>query len=164
MDGPQQSRVRNAVPADRQAVAAMLGRCDSQTLFHRFLHPIRSTPAWYVDQVVSAGPRRLTLVAEAAGVVIGIGELHQDADDVAEIGMLVEDRWQRRGVGTRLLACLVEEAVRRHVCALSALVSSDNDPVLRMLAGIGPLTAVPGPGVRDVHVSLRGVGPLAETG
>jgi N-acetylglutamate synthase-like GNAT family acetyltransferase len=160
----QVSGVRRAAPADRDAVAAMLGRCGGQTLFHRFLHPIRSTPAWYLDQVVAVGPRRVTLLAAAAGVVIGIGELHQDADDVAEVGLLVEDGWQRRGVGTRLLARLLEEAHRRHLCALSALVSSDNDHVIRMLARVGSLTAVPGPGVRDVHVSLCSVGPLAATG
>jgi GNAT superfamily N-acetyltransferase len=151
-------------PDDHEAVAAMLGRCRSRSLFHRFLQPIRATPMWYVDQVVATVPGRLTMVAEAGGLVIGIGELHQDGDDIAEVGLLVEDRWQGQGVGTRLLACLVEEAHRRRLCALSALVSSDNDHVIRMLAGIGALTVVPGPGVRDVRVSLCPVASLAATG
>jgi GNAT superfamily N-acetyltransferase len=157
-------RVRAAVPGDRVGVAAMLDRCGPESLFYRFLHPVRSTPVWYVEMTVSSGTGRLALVVEAAGYVIGIGELHQLAPDTAEIGMLIEDRYQRQGVGTQLLGRIVEEAARRDMCALSALVSGENDHVIRMLGRIGALTVVTGPGVREVHVALRPAHPLEATG
>ncbi len=153
-------RVRQVIPPDRDALVEMLGRCSAASLFRRFLRPVRSTPIWYADTMVTPHPGRLVLVAETKGSAIGVGELH-DVGDGAELAMLVEDRYQGRGVGTRLLGCLVDEAARRDMRALMALVGTGNDQVMQMLSRVGPLRVEFGRGANEVQVNLRGPERLA---
>jgi amino-acid N-acetyltransferase len=60
-------------------------------------------------------------VAEAAGVLVGCGALHVMWEDLAEVRTLaVDPAWRGRGVGSRLLTVLLDQArelgVRRLFC------------------------------------------------
>ena len=48
--------------------------------------------------------------------------------DLAEVALLVEDAWQRRGLGTALLRRLSALAARVGYAALVAYTSADNAP------------------------------------
>jgi GNAT superfamily N-acetyltransferase len=69
---------------------------------------------------------------------VGLGNLHA-YDDTAEIEVLVEDRWQRRGVGTALLVALVGQARERRSPFLRADLLADDHFALRALATVGLL-------------------------
>ena len=69
---------------------------------------------------------------------VGLGNLHV-RDDTAEIGVLVEDGWQRRGVGTALVVALVRRARERRSPFLRADLLAENRFALQALAGVGPL-------------------------
>ena len=51
----------------------------------------------------------------------------------AEVALLVEDSWQRRGIGTALLDVLVAGRTRRRGVSVDCLVLSESRHVLRML-------------------------------
>jgi GNAT superfamily N-acetyltransferase len=53
------------------------------------------------------------------------------------VALLVEDAWQRRGVGTALLRRLVAYADRTGLAALVAHAHADNPAVPRTLARLG---------------------------
>ena len=93
----------------------MLGRCSSMTLYHRF-HGITDGVA-YARHVLANADGHDSYLAWSEDRCVGVGSLHV-GEDQAEIGVLVEDSWQRRGVGTALLAALVGRARR---CDLSSL-------------------------------------------
>lgn len=62
----------------------------------------------------------------------------------AELGMLVEDAWQRRGIGRRLVAHLVAAAPARGITTLTAAVLAGNAQVadlLRRVPGQFSITA-----------------------
>jgi GNAT superfamily N-acetyltransferase len=71
-----------------------------------------------------------------------------------ELGVLVEDRWQRRGVGTALVDRLVASARARGIDQLVANVLGEDRFVLEVLRRIGPIEATLEWGVYTVLVSL----------
>jgi GNAT superfamily N-acetyltransferase len=57
--------------------------------------------------------------------------------DLGELALLVQDDWQRRGIGTTLARRLVAYAARTGCCALVAHALADNTAILRTMRRIG---------------------------
>jgi GNAT superfamily N-acetyltransferase len=80
------------------------------TLTSRFMIGTRNLPRAYLAalQRRPGGDRRWPIeVAFADGELVAVGEGFVDAGG-AEIAIFVADAWQRRGIGARLLAALLE--------------------------------------------------------
>ena len=63
--------------------------------------------------------------------------VRQEARD-AEMAILVEDRWQSRGIGKLLLSRLTEEAGRRGIEAFTGTVLGENRDALRFFSSVLP--------------------------
>jgi GNAT superfamily N-acetyltransferase len=95
--------IRPATPADLPAVDDFHSRCSAQTLFSRYHAGVRSLPRRWLHRLLSP-PRGTTLLATCGGDVVAMAQLIRTADPrEVEISVLVEDRWQRRGIGTALI-------------------------------------------------------------
>jgi GNAT superfamily N-acetyltransferase len=57
--------------------------------------------------------------------------------DLGEVALLVQDAWQRRGIGTMLLRRLTARAGRMNLSALVAHTGADNVAMLRTLRRFG---------------------------
>jgi GNAT superfamily N-acetyltransferase len=102
--------VRPGTSADFDAVAALHGRCSMRTLFNRYHSGMSTVPRRWLHRLLHP-VRGTSLVVECDGQVIALGQLlHTGLPGSAEVSLLVEDAWQRRGVGTELLAALVSFA------------------------------------------------------
>jgi len=118
--------LRPGVEADEAALAALQQRCSDETLSHRFLgRQVSLAHAWQSYDVVAVGP---------AGELVGVGSLRQDGHE-AEVALLVEDAWQRKGVGTAILRRLVEiaEDARTEVHAVHAHTDAANEALIRTM-------------------------------
>ncbi|GDY31962.1 hypothetical protein GTS_35950 [Gandjariella thermophila] len=103
-------------PNDTLGVAAMHGRCSMHTLFSRYHAGTRNMPRRWLHRLLSP-PRGNTVVGTYGPDVVAMGQLlRAGAPEVAEVSLLVEDAWQRRGIGTALLAQLAA-AARSSGCA-----------------------------------------------
>lgn len=71
----------------------------------------------------------------AAGMFCSDGAAEESGQ--AELGLMVEDAWQRRGQGARLLRALAVEAANRGLETLVCLVQPDNKAVLRTIRRAG---------------------------
>jgi GNAT superfamily N-acetyltransferase len=80
---------------------------------------------------------------------LGVG-----ATGIADLGILVEDAWQRRGVGTRLATSLLESARAKDVTTVHAEVLGDDQFILEALRRIGPLTVAIESGSLSVDIDL----------
>jgi GNAT superfamily N-acetyltransferase len=146
-----QTRVTILERAHSAALLAMVGRCSAMSLYRRF-HGVTDGVA-YTEQVLAGAARGDSYVAWRGDRCVGLGNLHV-CDDRAEIGVLVEDGWQRRGVGSALVGALVSRARERRAPFLQADVLAENHFVLQRLASIGPMRTALAYGSYTVLVDL----------
>jgi acetyltransferase len=88
---------------------------------------------------------RLALVAEsesAAGrALVGISECVTIDERTAEVGLVVRDDWQRRGVGTALANLTLLAGEGRGCCRFVAQVLYENTGILRLLGKVGDIVS-----------------------
>lgn len=143
--------IRPGSPADTPAVTAMVSRCSPETLFHRFHGPARGTELTlaHLHQ-----PGMAVYLAWTGPRCVAAGVLGFDDAGVGHLGVLVEDAWQRRGVGARLTRALVTHARDGGVARLHADVLVADSFLLPLLRRLGALTVSTSTGAHSVDVSL----------
>jgi GNAT superfamily N-acetyltransferase len=134
------------------AVLAMLARCSRQSLYHRF-HGYTDGVAY--TQALLARRDDETLLVWSGSACVGMGSVSWDDRGQAHLGVLVEDRWQRLGVGTRLIRALIESVRSRGVTRLHADILGADQFLLRSLRRIGPVIVAIELGTFSVDVELR---------
>ncbi|MEF2074480.1 GNAT family N-acetyltransferase [Consotaella aegiceratis] len=139
-DGPKSSQiaVRASRPDDAEALCAIqnLPGVRRGTLRPPFQRP-EATRKW----LESHGPDKLNVVAEIDSRVVGSADLSRIAgrrQHVATLGMMVHDGHVGRGIGTTLLAALVDSAdnwldIRR----IELTVFTDNAPAIALYRKFG---------------------------
>lgn len=110
--------IRPIRPGDVTALAAMFGRCSPPTRHHRFHAPVTAIPAAYLRRCLDGGPdgQRASVAEPLTGppgvVALASAGPVPGAPGVYEVGLLVEDAWQRQGVGRALYAGILAGARR----------------------------------------------------
>ncbi len=131
--------IRLGRPEDADAVAAMHERCSEQTRYRRYLTAVGEWREINLRRL-TGGHRGATLVVMSPdGLIVGLGNVFPDDPDgrAAEIALLVEDTYQGRGVGTRLLRHMLALAERLGFQEVVGTVLPDNAPMLHVLEATG---------------------------
>ncbi len=81
----------------------MLLRCTKQTRYRRFHGFLESFPEPFFTDALAGRQGHLALVAETPTRIVAFASCCD-----GELGILVEDAYQRRGIGGRLLTILLE--------------------------------------------------------
>lgn len=126
--------------ADTDALVALHARCSSETLYRRYHAPMSHvTPRMARSLLEPHGGRSLVLSIGDEVVAVGVYSVDPASTEPGsvEVGLMVEDSWQRQGHGARLLRALAVEAADRGVETLSCLVQPENDAVLRAIQRAG---------------------------
>lgn len=116
--------VRRADGDDLEAARAMHDRCSEQTLRLRYHGPVRDADR-YLEHLLSPRFGRTLAVQTASGRTVALGHLLWDGDET-EVALLVEDDWQRRGIGSELLGRLVALAVEAGCESVYAVTQASN--------------------------------------
>lgn len=132
---PHPIRIAVLESAHSEALLEMLGRCSPTTLYRRF-HGVTNGVS-YAQQVLATAGGRDSYIAWIGNECVGLGNLHVN-DGMADIGVLVEDDWQRRGVGTALLKAMVRRIRDHGSHLLRADVLEETRFALHALARLGP--------------------------
>ncbi|MFJ4848248.1 MULTISPECIES: GNAT family N-acetyltransferase [unclassified Streptomyces] len=116
--------VRRAGPEDLAAARDLHRRCSPATLAHRYHGPVADVDRYLTHLL---GPRfgRTLAVETVSGRVVALAHLLWDGDET-EVALLVEDAWQRRGIGLELLRRLVAQAVEAGCESVYAVTRSTN--------------------------------------
>lgn len=127
-------QIRPFSTGDSAAVRALFHRWSEQSTYERFFCMSPRLADDYVDRL--ADPQRTLFAAVAvndAGEVIGVGSMHRTAPEEAEFGLAVDDSERGHGVGTRLLAALLQDAQQRRLASLVAYVQPANHQMLQVI-------------------------------
>jgi N-acetylglutamate synthase-like GNAT family acetyltransferase len=152
VQGVHMVRVRRPATSDIEPVREMLSRCSRMSLFHRF-HGFTDA-AHYFGALLRKGPVDQTFLAWYGSRCVGVASLGGGASGVSDLGVLIEDAWQRRGVGTRLVVSLLADARARGTTTLHADVLGDDLFILQFLRRIGPLTVAIDSGTFSIDIGL----------
>lgn len=153
-------RLRPIRPDDAPRLQALHRRLSRDSVFFRFFsHLPELSDARAAHFATVDYRRRLAIVAvcpDAGGrdeQIVGVARYDLRDDGRAELGIVVEDRYQRHGIGSALLAALVGAARARGIRAIVAEVLVENRRMLGLLRESGLPTTVHR--ARDVlHVEI----------
>lgn len=134
---PQESPVLRVGSAeDTEALIAMHLRCSAETVYRRYHSPVpHLTPRMARALLVPPAGASMLLTVGTDVVAAGMFGPYGAAEEPgqAELGLMVEDAWQRRGEGARLLRALAVEAADRGLETLICMVQPDNQAMLRTI-------------------------------
>lgn len=157
--------IRAASAADHEAIKSFVMGLSLRSRFLRFFSPVAPPTSAVLRGMCGAGSGTDALVATADGVIVG----HVMASDVAgpdsrrpvaDIGLVVADRWQGRGLGSQLLSQVIARAAARGVSGLVMEVLPENRRMLAMIAQGFPSAGYEfGGGSVTVRVPLPGAAP-----
>ncbi|MFI6876160.1 GNAT family N-acetyltransferase [Streptomyces sp. NPDC050400] len=102
-------RITPIGPADLARTVALHHRCSPQTLWSRY-HRAMPDPLTYLPTLLTRPGSVHLAVQDVTGRHVAVGHLMPD-HQAAEAALLVEDSWQGRGLGTRLLRRLARHAL-----------------------------------------------------
>jgi len=139
--GPTAARPRIELvvgsPALRDQLEAFAARCSDETLFRRFHGGGRgSALTREIDRWTAPTPGYRTIAALLGGQVHGVGNLAVSRDGEAELAVLVEDEWRRRGVASRLLRRLTRLALEAGHEVAHVDIQPDNHAALTLLGSM----------------------------
>ncbi|MFF0139607.1 GNAT family N-acetyltransferase [Streptomyces sp. NPDC005227] len=127
--------VRRADVSDVEAAKAMHERCSPRTLGMRYHGPVGDADR-YLNHLLSPSFGRTLAVQTASGRIVGLGHLLWDGDET-EVALLVEDEWQRRGIGTELIGRLVTMAVDAGCESVYAVTQASNTGMVAAMRSLG---------------------------
>ena len=147
--------IRIASPEDGESLRAMFSRVSSETIYRRFHMPYQEVPERMLALMLGVEEHHdgETLVAIANGEIVGHAMyVKLGVSGEAEMAIVVEDRWQSKGVGKLLLRELAEKARSRGVENLVGTVLMENR---RMLGLIGAVFSESGRVITDGAYHFR---------
>lgn len=127
--------VRRVDTQDLPAAKAMHARCSPETLSLRYRGPVGEADR-YLRHVLSPRFGRSVAVETFSGRIVALGHLLWDGEET-EVALLVEDAWQRRGLGTQLLRRLLNLAVEARCSTVYAVAGATNTGMISTLRALG---------------------------
>ncbi|MFD5143168.1 GNAT family N-acetyltransferase [Streptomyces sp. NPDC058401] len=127
--------VRRADGSDLPAARAMHDRCSERTLGLRYHGPVADADR-YLGHLLSPRFGRTLAATTASGKLVALGHLLWDGDET-EVALLIEDDWQRRGIGSELLGRLIGMAVEAGCDSVYAVTQASNTGMVAAMRGLG---------------------------
>jgi GNAT superfamily N-acetyltransferase len=132
--------VRPIEPADAYPLLRMFDRLSPESIYHRFFSPMpRPRRAALLHLAGLDHDLHEALVAHVDQEIVAVARYDgRPGESDAEVAVIVDDAWQDRGLGTRLLHQLARVGARRGLVAFRATVLGENRRALPFLRRLSP--------------------------
>jgi GNAT superfamily N-acetyltransferase len=130
--------IRAVSLGDGELLRRMFSRLSRGSIYRRFHIPYPSVPQWAVALFMGVhGPQGEYLVSVAGNEIVGHAMYTRSEDGrTADIGIVIEDEWQRRGIGKLLLSRLAAAAIRQHIETFTGVVLGENRPMMSLISAV----------------------------
>ncbi|QIN82079.1 GNAT family N-acetyltransferase [Rubrobacter tropicus] len=154
--------VREPSAGDEQGLRAMFRGLSRETIYKRFHMPYARVPESLAVHLARHTNGR-SLVAVAAGGIVGHAMYAPESRGEAEVALVVEDGWQSRGIGKLLLTDLALRASDQGVEVFTAVALGGNRRVLGLVEAVfdGARYTIRD-GSYDIRMPLKGLRSPAE--
>ena len=130
-------RIRPVSLGDEDGLREMLSGLSRETIHKRFHLPMPHLPEWMLDYLVNVDHYdKEAFVALVGDEIVGQAMYARQEAHEAEMAIVVEDRWQSRGIGRLLLSRLAEEAGQRGIESFTGTVLGENRDALRFFSSV----------------------------
>jgi len=155
--------IRQVRSADAPLLADGFARLSAASRQMRFLgvkKELSAAELRYLTDVDHHDHEALVALDRADGHGVGIARYVRDADDPqgAEIAVTIVDDWQRRGLGTELMARLSDRARQEGIRRFTALADAGNVAVAAGLRNAGARLLRRGRGTVEYEITLHTAG------
>jgi GNAT superfamily N-acetyltransferase len=142
LDDGSRVRLRLTRPSDGPRVREFLEGLSAETRTRRFLSPTPTVSEATVRHFTFYDPRErmmlaATMPADGGERIVGLADAAFLATGLAEIGVVVDDESQGRGIGKVLSEAVASVALSRGAVRLKAEMLDSNAPMLRLLERLG---------------------------
>jgi predicted N-acetyltransferase YhbS len=129
---------RSATAADCEAIRWFVAGLSLRTRFLRFFSPASPLSSAVLRAMCRVDRTTDVLVATHDGMIVGhamaVDSVKPDGSRVTDIGVVIADHWQSRGVGSTIMDWLVARAAARGVSVLVMDVLPENRTMLSMIS------------------------------
>jgi len=135
--------VRPIRPEDVALTLEFFNRLSPESRYFRFMENLRELTPSLVNRFTQVDyDREMALIAlateEGAEHQVGSARYTLTADgESVEFALVVDDRWQRSGLGRRLMGALIDCAREKSYRAMVGDVLADNQKMLRLMTSLG---------------------------
>jgi GNAT superfamily N-acetyltransferase len=124
---------------DGERLRRLFHRLSPTSVYRRFRSPVPAPRAACLARLLDVDhDQREALAAVVGDEVVAVARYARLAGGEAELALLVEDAWQRRGLGGALARRLAAVARRRGVRAFQAFTLGENVAAIRLLRRLSP--------------------------
>lgn len=141
--------IRQADADDATRITEMHARCSSESRRRRYFAEISRPSERELRRMLHKRYGHTLIAVTSVGAVVGMANLMWEREH-AEVALLVEDAWQRRGIGTALLRRLTTSVSTTK--SVYAVTETANTPMIRTLRRVGARDGSTEPGF--VHLVL----------
>lgn len=135
--------IRPIRPEDAEIEQAFVHGLSPEAKFFRFMNSLQELSQDMLIRLTQLDyDRELALIAtveqDGREVELGVARYFTNPDGrTAEFALVIADGWQRRGLGTRLMACLIEAAREKDFRTLQGDVLANNVKMLGLMKRLG---------------------------
>ncbi|NRF70162.1 GNAT family N-acetyltransferase [Aquincola sp. S2] len=156
-------RLRRVRPSDANALARLVRELSPCTRRARFPGSLGALTATQLSELTDVDFDHhvgcaVTIVDDRGEQLVGEARYMVDGSSgTADIALVLDDAWQRRGIGTRVLLAVITSATQRGLHWLRADVGRDNTAMLSLLQRCG-FAASPHPDeveLMQLHLQLQ---------
>lgn len=131
--------IRPIVPEDVERIANAFEKGDMETIRHRFFTAAPPSDRPHLEYLANVDYiKRFALLAlDENGDSIGIGRYESTAEHAAEVAIVVEESWRKKGIASVLVAALEPWARVHGISRFNAIYLPENKAVERLLLSLG---------------------------
>lgn len=139
LDSGHRVFLRPVIPQDVERIAHAFEVADVQSIRRRFFTAAPPSDRQHLEYLANVDyvTRCALLACDQAGNSIGVGRYESTGDSAAEVAIVVEGSWRKKGIGSILLTALESIALESGITEFIAFFMAENAPVDRLLASLG---------------------------